>query len=381
MERLSLAESLLVAGVLCAVLATAVVWIGRDARRYAWLARFAVGFTFVVVVVGAFVRLNDAGLGCPDWPGCYGDLTPASARHAIAQEEAAQPSGPVTMAKAWKEMFHRYIAGLLGATLVALAIVAWRARRGWQRSPWLATAVVGVVVLQGAFGAWTVTLLLKPAIVTGHLIGGLLTLSLLVWLAASAGPGPRFAAPARLTALRGFAVVALAAVAVQIVLGGWTSTNYAALACTDWPLCQGRVLPEMQFGDAFHLLRPLGTTADGESLPFVALTAIHWTHRSFAYVAFAIGVVFAWRLRREGQLRSLGAALLVLLCLQVLLGISNVLLHLPLPIAVAHNAGAALVLACLVLIHQRLALAARQAHGAPASMPMAGGARSDPLRA
>ncbi len=367
MERLSLLESMVIAGALLAVVVAAVAWIGRDARRFAWLARFAAGFAFVVVVVGAFVRLTDAGLGCPDWPGCYGDLTPASAHHAIAQEEAAQPFGPVTMAKAWKEMFHRYIAGLLGATLVALAVAAWRARAAWQRSPWLPTAVVGVVMLQGAFGAWTVTLLLKPAIVTGHLIGGMLTLSMLAWVALSAGPQPRFAAPERLTALRPLAFAALAVVVVQIMLGGWTSTNYAALACTDWPSCQGVAVPPMQFGDAFHLLRPLGTTADGAALPFEALTAIHWTHRSFAYLALAIGLAFAWRLRRAPELRAYGNALMLLLCVQAGLGISNVLLQLPLPVAVAHNAGAALTLLCLVAIHQRLALAARQARGlAPA---------------
>jgi len=156
-------------------------------------------------------------------------------------------------------------------------------------------------------------------------------------------------------------------VVVQIMLGGWTSTNYAALACTDWPSCQGVAVPPMQFGDAFHLLRPLGTTADGAALPFEALTAIHWTHRSFAYLALAIGLAFAWRLRRAPELRAYGNALMLLLCVQAGLGISNVLLQLPLPVAVAHNAGAALTLLCLVAIHQRLALAARQARGlAPA---------------
>ncbi len=370
MERLSLIEGMVVVALLMGVVVGAVRWIDRDARRFAVLARIAVGFTFVVVVVGAFVRLTDAGLGCPDWPGCYGDLTPASARHAIAQEEAATPFGPVTMAKAWKEMFHRYIAGLLGATIVALAIAAWRARRAWQRAPWLAIAVVGVVILQGAFGAWTVTLLLKPVIVTGHLIGGLLTLSLLLLVALSAAPAPRFAAPERVAALRPLAFAALGAIVVQIVLGGWTSTNYAALACSDWPLCQGSVVPAMQLGDAFHLLRPLGTTAEGEALPFAALTAIHWAHRSFAYVALAIGLAFAWRVRAEPALRRLGTALMVLLVAQVALGVSNVLLQLPLPIAVAHNAGAALVLLTLVAIHQRIAVAARAVRaGAPARWP------------
>lgn len=361
MKGLSPAEAWTIVALTLAMIVAVAGGIGRDNRRFALVARFAVGLTFFVVVVGAFVRLSDAGLGCPDWPGCYGDLSPVTARDEIAREELARPSGPVTLAKAWKEMFHRYVAATLGAIILGLAAAAWRGRRAWQRRPWLAWSVVGVVILQGAFGAWTVTLLLKPAIVTGHLIGGMLTLSLLLLLALSAGAPMRLADPQRAAALRPLGLVALAVVAVQIALGGWTSTNYAALACYDWPLCQGRLVPATNFGDAFHLLRPLGTTADGRALPFEALTAIHWVHRSFAYLVLIVAVLLALRLRAIEGTRGLGHLLLGAAAIQVTLGITNVLASLPLLLAVAHNGGAAALLLVLVLVNHRLAGAARQA--------------------
>lgn len=369
MERMNGLEALVIVAITLGVVAATVYWIGRDNARFAKIARIAVGLTFFVVVVGAFVRLTDAGLGCPDWPGCYGDLSPASAHLAIAREEQADPFGPVTMAKAWKEMFHRYIAAVLGALIVGLALAAWRARRAWRRSPALAAAVVGVVILQGAFGAWTVTLLLRPAIVTGHLIGGLLTLSLLMLLALSAARAPRFDEPQRIAALRPFAFAALGVVIVQIVLGGWTSTNYAALACLDWPLCRGQIVPPMQLADAFHVVRKLGETASGAPISYEALTAIHWVHRSFAYVVLAVCLLFALRLRAYAPTRGAGTLLLEVLGAQIALGISNVLLTLPLAVAVAHNGGAALLLLTLVLINHRVAAAVRQARQAAPTAP------------
>ncbi|HYL88766.1 MAG TPA: COX15/CtaA family protein [Burkholderiales bacterium] len=286
----------------------------------------AVVLAFIVVVVGAYVRLSDAGLGCPDWPFCYGKPVPAE----IADHHA--------LAKAWKEMGHRYLAGTLVSLTIALAIAAWIVRRGRA----LAASLVLVILAQAALGAWTVTLLLKPAIVTAHLIGGMTTLSLLAWLALA--QWPHKPAP-QVRSLRLTAAVALAAVAIQIVLGGWVSANYAALACPDLPRCPGA----MDFANAFHIVRELGQTADGQLLSFGALRAIHWTHRLFANVAL-LTVLYAaaraWRVERR-----LAGLLAALALLQFSLGVANVAFSLPLPLAAAHNAGAALLLVTLVVLN------------------------------
>jgi len=299
-------------------------------KAYRALALAAVALAFIVVVMGAYVRLSDAGLGCPDWPFCYGRPVPAE----IADQHA--------LAKAWKEMGHRYLAGTLGALIVLLLITAWRRRRNAA----LATAVVLVVVLQATLGMWTVTMLLKPAIVTAHLLGGMTTLALLVWLALSQWPH----APApEMGALRIWAAVALAVLVVQIALGGWVSANYAALACPDLPLCRGQVMPAMDFANAFHVVRELGRTSEGELLSLDALTAIHCTHRLFAVLVLV--VVFATAARAWRYLRPLALALALIVLLQFSLGVANVALSLPLPLAVAHNAGAALLLVTLVVLN------------------------------
>ena len=294
---------------------------------YRALAAAAVVLAFIVVVMGAYVRLSDAGLGCPDWPFCYGKPLPAE----IADRDA--------LAKAWKEMGHRYLAGTLGVVIVLLVIGAWRRRRDAA----LATAIVLLVVLQATLGKWTVTMLLKPAIVTAHLLGGMTTLALLAWLALA--QWPHRPAP-ELRALRTPAAIALAALALQIALGGWVSANYAALACPSLPLCRGQA---MDFGHAFHVVRELGRTREGELLPLAALTAIHWTHRVFALVALAAvltAAVRAWRLARPLAL-LVGAVVLA----QFALGVANVAAGLPLALAAAHNAGAALVLVALVVLN------------------------------
>jgi len=294
---------------------------------YRALAAAAVVLAFIVVVMGAYVRLSDAGLGCPDWPFCYGKPLPAE----IADRDA--------LAKAWKEMGHRYLAGTLGVLIVLLVIGAWRRRRDAA----LATAIVLLVVLQATLGKWTVTMLLKPAIVTAHLLGGMTTLALLAWLALA--QWPLRPAP-ELRALRTPGPSALAALAVQIALGGWVSANYAALACPDLPLCRGQA---MDFGNAFHVVRELGRTSEGELLPLAALTAIHWTHRVFALVALAAvltAAVRAWRLARP-----LALLVGVLVLAQFALGVANVAAGLPLALAAAHNAGAALVLVALVVLN------------------------------
>jgi cytochrome c oxidase assembly protein subunit 15 len=294
------------------------------------LAITAAMLALVVVVVGAYVRLSDAGLGCPDWPFCYGKPVPADIAH------------PDALAKAWKEMGHRYLASTLGVLILALCFLAWRQ----QRARGLTTALVLVVVLQGALGMWTVTLLLKPAIVTAHLIGGLTTLSLLLWLALGESS---FAPDARVRQLQPVAAFTLAVVAIQVALGGWVSANYAALACPDLPLCRGSLVPSMDFANAFHVLRELGQTPDGALLSNEALTAIHWTHLLFALVALAM--VFGLAARSWPVLPRLSLALALIVLTQFVLGVSNVFFSLPLPLAAAHNAGAALLIVTLVVIN------------------------------
>ena len=294
---------------------------------YRALSAAAVVLAFVVVVMGAYVRLSDAGLGCPDWPFCYGEALPSE----IADRDA--------LAKAWKEMGHRYLAGTLGVAIVLLAIGAWRRRR--QAA--LATAIVLLVALQATLGKWTVTMLLKPAIVTAHLLGGMTTLALLAWFALA--QWDHHPAPER-RALRASAAVALALLAVQIALGGWVSANYAALACPDLPLCRGQA---MDFANAFHMVRDLGRTSEGELLPLAALTAIHWTHRVFALVA--LGAVLVAAARAWPLARPLALVIGVLVLAQFALGVANVAAGLPLALAAAHNAGAALVLVALVVLN------------------------------
>jgi cytochrome c oxidase assembly protein subunit 15 len=288
--------------------------------------------TFVVIVVGAYVRLSDAGLGCPDWPLCYGKPIPGDIRDADA------------LAKAWKEMGHRYLAGVLGVLIALLFLFSWKEKR----SRGLAGAIVALVLFQATLGAWTVTMLLKPAIVTLHLLGGMTIFALLVVLFLGQRPDSQSAdtRPVRLPA-----AVALCAVAVQIALGGWVSANYAALACPDLPGCLGQAVPPMDFANAFHVFRELGRTGEGELLPMQALVAIHWTHRMFALVAAAAVLHAAARCLRCEGMRELGIATGGLLAVQILLGVANVLFQLPLPLAAAHNAGAALLLAALVVLN------------------------------
>ncbi len=310
----------------------------------------AVLLTLVVAVLGAYVRLQNAGLGCPDWPGCYGHWVgvPDQA-HEIERAEQAFPGRPVETGKAWKEMLHRYFAGALGVLIFAIMVVAWRQRRALRQSRFLATAIVVLVALQATLGMWTVTMLLKPVIVTLHLLGGMATLGLLVWLALRQS-ALRVADPAA-RRLRPWAALGLAIVVCQIALGGWVSTNYAALACLDFPTCHGSWAPAMDFRHGFQFVRELGMTAAGTPLAFDALTAIHWTHRVGALITLVYTAAFAAVLMRTPGFMRLGVALALLLALQIALGIANVLLGLPLPVAVAHNGAAAALLAVLIVIN------------------------------
>jgi len=324
-------------------------------RLYRRLLLIATLLAFAVIALGAYVRLSDAGLGCPDWPGCYGHwLGVPDAPHEQHAAAQAFPDRPVDTGKAWKEMLHRYLAGTLGLLILTLTILAWRRELRSRQSPALPTALLGIVGLQAALGMWTVTLLLKPVIVTLHLIGGMTTLSLLAGMAVARREISSATAVAASTRLLAFA--ALLAIIVQIALGGWVSSNYAALACPDFPTCQGQWQPEMDFAHAFSLHRELGQTTDGQLLPLAALTAIHWTHRLGAVVvALIVGTLALSLIRRQGW-RTWGNLLAGLLLVQIALGIGNVLWSLPLALAVAHNLGAACLLTATlsvnILIHR-----------------------------
>ena len=323
---------------------------------------FTLLFTLVVVVVGAFVRLTDAGLGCPDWPGCYGKPTPAQAAKEIAQAVAQQGGthGPVSIQKAWYEMLHRYLAGVLGFLILGIAVAAWVQRERLAQSPWLAIALLALVIFQAALGMWTVTLLLKPVIVTMHLLGGMATLALLMWLALRQLhlPVPDSGA----ARLRPWAALGLVLLVAQIALGGWVSTNYAALACIDLPTCHGEWVPKMDFQHGFQLLRELGHTAAGDKLSYDALTAIHWTHRVGAVIVTLYLVWLALMAARVAALRGVVIGIGVLLAAQVALGIGNIVTGLKLAVAVAHNGGAALLLMALVVLNFALSPMSHSSH-------------------
>ena len=325
-------------------------------RLYRRLLLTATVLAFAVIALGAYVRLSDAGLGCPDWPGCYGHwLGVPDETHEQLAAQQAYPERPVHTAKAWKEMVHRYFAGTLGLLILAICLLAWRSECRKRQSPALPTLLLGIVGLQAALGMWTVTLLLKPLIVTLHLLGGMTTLALLVAMSIKeADYAP--ATDGSEQKLRLPAATALLAVIAQIALGGWVSSNYAALACPDFPTCQGQWQPAMDFAQAFTLHRELGFTGDGRLLSGEALTAIHWSHRLGALaVLLAVGALALALLRASrGRWRPWGMALLGLLALQIGLGIANVLLSLPLPLAVAHNLGAACLLSATLALNIRL---------------------------
>ena len=306
---------------------------------------FGILLAFCVISLGAYVRLSDAGLGCPDWPGCYGKLLGVpDSHHEVNAAHAAFPHAPVEAAKAWKEMIHRYLAGILGLVIAALAVLAIWPRRQAVVAPQI--FLVGLVLVQAALGMLTVTWLLKPVIVTSHLLGGMLILATLVGIYAhNAQAHIDTATPALKKA--GWAITAI--ILTQIALGGWTSANYAAMACSEYPLCQGQLMPaDMDWSHAFVFNRELGQTSDGQMLSLQTLTAIHWTHRNFALLVLAACVAFALRLQRQTDTRQFGLLLLAAVVVQVLLGISNVWLQWPLGLAVLHNTGAAMLLAVTV---------------------------------
>ncbi len=354
-------------GVVLALGPLAWVWLRHrsavPATRLRALTLLTLFLTFDLVLFGAFTRLTDSGLGCPDWPGCYGSASPLGAREQIGAAQAALPSGPVTPAKAWIEMTHRYLATGVGVLITVLALASWAlARRGRAAlSPWWATLTLVWVCLQGLFGALTVTMKLYPAIVTLHLLGGMGLLALLAGMGAALQRAP-LALPAPLRA----GCIALAVLVVlQIALGGWVSTNYAVLACSDFPKCQGSWWPAMDFEHGFAILRELGAGKDGGFLPFAALTAIHYMHRLGAYVVLAALALLAWQLHASGDpaLRRWAWRLAAVALWQVASGVGNVVLGWPLWAAVAHTGGAA----ALVVLLSGMIVRAQQARGSAAA--------------
>ena len=319
------------------------------------LAVIATLLAVVVVLLGAYTRLTHAGLGCPDWPGCYGFLAVPMSEQAQSLAALRFPEAPLEVHKGWNEMVHRYFAGALGLVILGLAVQAVR-RRSLPGQPLkLPLLLLAVVIAQAAFGMWTVTLQLWPQVVTAHLLGGFATLSLLFLLCLRlSGRQPALhAVPGRLTTL---AMLGMLAVIAQVALGGWVSSNYAAVACTDFPTCHGEWWPDMDFANAFNLTHhDIGPNYLGGMLYGEARTAIHLTHRLGALAVTLILLALAWQLWRNA-LPRLAALLLAALALQISLGISNVLLNLPLAVAVAHNGGGALLLLVTVLINYRLRL-------------------------
>jgi cytochrome c oxidase assembly protein subunit 15 len=346
------ALELLAIATLLAALVLALWW-WRQRRtaalpRYVVLATLTAFITADLIVFGAFTRLTDSGLGCPDWPGCYGQANPLAASVAIDSAERAMPTGPVTVTKAWIEMIHRYLAMTVGALILALNVMLWRARPALERAPlWAAAALVWVVV-QGLFGKYTVTLKLYPAVVTAHLLGGMVLLALLVAQVQALRQLPPLRAASGAAAVLGL-------LALQIALGGWVSSNYAVLACRGFPQCNGQWLPEADYAQGFTLLRELGRAGSQGYVDFKALVAIQMVHRLAALAVCAALIALSVRLWRGGAGANRRAAinLLLLLAVQMLSGLSNVLLDWPLLAALLHTAGAAALVALLTSLASR----------------------------
>lgn len=329
-------------------------------RAYFQLAFLATCLAFVVVILGAFTRLSDAGLGCPDWPGCYGQISVPHTQSALHKAVQNYPSIPVEQKKAWAEMIHRYFAGSLGLIILVLAI--WSLAR-WKKhtiqAVILPLCLVGLVIFQAALGMWTVTWKLLPLVVMGHLLGGLAILGTLWWLYLSkAGPSPTRGegGSSYLNKLFFASLLGLIIIILQIFLGGWTSSNYAAIICPDFPYCHGQLFPAMDIKQGFNFFSPIGANYQGGALAAPARVAIQMFHRYGGAITGLYVGMMAWYLmffRRAAYFRGLGWLIFILLIIQICLGMLNVLWHLPLAIAVAHNGTAALLLLSVItLVHK-----------------------------
>lgn len=323
---------------------------------YAWYQRLlylAAALALTVIVLGAWVRLTDAGLGCPDWPGCYGQLTVPDEDHEHAAAREAFPDRPLDPVKARNEMIHRYVATTLGLVICGIAGLALANRRDPRQPVGLPLLLLGTVVVQGLLGMLTVTLLVKPLIVVLHLLGGLSTLGLAFWLILEAARQRAVSAPRVARRAFGPAVLALVVLVCQIILGGWTSSNYAALACPDLPGCLGQLWPEeADFSEAFILWRGLGVNYEGGVLDAAARVAIHLTHRLGAFITLVVMIVVGGRATRRplnpAPMAAAGWLVIAAVSLQMILGTSTVWFGLPLWVATAHNGGAALLLLAVI---------------------------------
>ncbi len=315
---------------------------------------------FIVIVLGSYVRLSDAGLGCPDWPGCYGQIFAPDDIEEITRARMMFPDSVVDSSKAWKEMLHRYLASALGVLIIGLAFIAWKNKSRLRPHLYLSFFLVVLVIFQGMLGMWTVTLLLKPAIVTLHLLTGLLTLSILFWLVLKqlySKPIIDYQNNNLYKYLSVWAKLSLFVLVLQIFLGGWTSTNYAALYCPDFPTCQGKWWPDINFTEAYNFFNSSAINYEGGVLSNSAGATVHVMHRMGALVTFIVlsGFTVAIMIKTNVKfLRRLAAFMMFVLVIQLSLGIANVLLHLPVPLAVAHNAVAGVLLITLVTINYSL---------------------------
>jgi cytochrome c oxidase assembly protein subunit 15 len=337
-------------------------------KSFSKISIAAVLLAFIVIVVGAYVRLSDAGLGCPDWPGCYGQITAPDDFHEIQKASEIFPHSEVDSGKAWKEMFHRYLASTLGLLILAMAFLAIKHRTQNNQQLYLPMALVVLVIFQGMLGMWTVTLLLKPAIVTMHLITGLLTLSLLLWTALK--HHQIFSAETDITShIKTWSRLALVVLSTQIFLGGWTSTNYVALYCPDFPTCQGQWWPQTDFPEAFTFIKEFGVNYEGGTLTNEAGVTVHLMHRIGALLSLFVigGLALVLSRNSDRSLRTISYFILGFLCLQISLGIANVLLLLPIQIAVSHNAVAALLLLSVVILNYRISTTALKSTSISAS--------------
>lgn len=315
---------------------------------YKLLVRVTFLLALFVVVLGAYVRLTDAGLGCPDWPGCYGNILVPMQEEDINAANNAYPDMPLEAGKAWKEMIHRYIAATLGILILAIAFFSWKRRYEFGQPLFIPFLLPLLVAFQGALGMWTVTMLVMPVIVLSHLMGGM-TIVLLLWLLVlrTSSISDRYSLTYKSSRVTKWAVIAFIAVVIQIFLGGWTSTNYAALVCPDFPTCRGEWIPDnMDFKNAFTFMNETGVNYEGGKLGPMARTAIQFSHRIGAFIVSVIVFITAIRalLSRQFRIKTTGLVLLLVLAMQLSLGIANIVYVLPLSLAVAHNGGAAILL-------------------------------------
>jgi cytochrome c oxidase assembly protein subunit 15 len=317
------------------------------------LIKFTLVFTLAVILMGAYTRLSDAGLGCPDWPGCYGHLAVPSASHDLANIETRFPEMTIEPEKAWLEMIHRYIAGTLGLMVLAILILCLKQPQAPKKLP---IFIAGLIVFQAALGMWTVTMKLMPIVVMAHLIGGFSLFALLLLLYLRLTPLRIPAGEPYARKLVPLALVSLGVLVIQIVLGGWTSSNYAALACTTLPICEGNWVDNLRFADAFSPFQGDHPSFEFGVLDYATRMTIHISHRIWALVTAITLIVLALKLRyaQSHIMRNSGYLLVLLVIVQVGLGMSNVVMNLPLGIAVSHNAGAALLLLTLVFINYAL---------------------------